>query len=124
MEQYARDLIHGSHANFEYDYHGRLFDWGERLVTDGVGQGCRGIGAGGVVDDHGVPRGGGEAADRRANSPTSTCHQHDGPLAIRLAHRSLSSKPRLTAGQSLRITEYIAESRATRFSSPAAYEPR
>ena len=26
VEQYARDLIHGSHANFEYDYHGRLFD--------------------------------------------------------------------------------------------------
>ena len=35
VEQYARDLIHGSHANFEYDYHGRLFDWGERLVTEG-----------------------------------------------------------------------------------------
>jgi thymidylate synthase len=35
VEQYARDLIHGSNANFEYDYHGRLFDWGERLVTDG-----------------------------------------------------------------------------------------
>jgi thymidylate synthase len=27
--------LHGSHASFEYDYHGRLFDWGERLVADG-----------------------------------------------------------------------------------------
>ncbi|MFY9799654.1 MAG: thymidylate synthase, partial [Methanoregula sp.] len=35
VEQYARDLLHGSHATFEYDYHGRLFDWGERLVSDG-----------------------------------------------------------------------------------------
>jgi thymidylate synthase len=35
VEQYARDLLHGSHASFEYDYHGRLFDWGERLVADG-----------------------------------------------------------------------------------------
>jgi len=35
VEQYARDLIHGSHAAFEYDYHGRLFDWGERLVNEG-----------------------------------------------------------------------------------------
>jgi thymidylate synthase len=35
VEQYAKDLLHGSHAVFEYDYHGRLFDWGERLVADG-----------------------------------------------------------------------------------------
>jgi thymidylate synthase len=35
VEQYARDLLQGSHASFEYDYHGRLFDWGERLVGDG-----------------------------------------------------------------------------------------
>ena len=35
VEQYARDLLQGSHAAFEYDYHGRLFDWGERLVADG-----------------------------------------------------------------------------------------
>jgi thymidylate synthase len=35
VEQYARDLLHGSHASFEYDYHGRLFDWGERLVAAG-----------------------------------------------------------------------------------------
>jgi thymidylate synthase len=35
MESYARDLIHGSHAVFEYDYHGRLFTWGERLSTGG-----------------------------------------------------------------------------------------
>ncbi len=33
MEHYARDLINGSGADFEYDYHGRLFDWGERLST-------------------------------------------------------------------------------------------
>ncbi len=32
VEQYAKDLLHGSHASFEYDYHGRLFDWGERLA--------------------------------------------------------------------------------------------
>jgi thymidylate synthase len=35
VEQYARDLLFGSHATFEYDYHGRLFDWGERLINDG-----------------------------------------------------------------------------------------
>jgi thymidylate synthase len=35
VEQYAKDLLHGSHASFEYDYHGRLFDWGERLAADG-----------------------------------------------------------------------------------------
>ena len=35
VEQYAYDLLNGSHASFEYDYHGRLFDWGERLTVDG-----------------------------------------------------------------------------------------
>ncbi|MCX6682765.1 MAG: thymidylate synthase [Methanoregula sp.] len=35
VDQYARDLIEGSKASFEYDYHGRLFDWGERLITEG-----------------------------------------------------------------------------------------
>ncbi len=35
VEQYAHDLLNGSHASFEYDYHGRLFDWGERLTVDG-----------------------------------------------------------------------------------------
>ncbi len=33
MQQYAEDLIHGSAGIFEYDYHTRLFDWGERLST-------------------------------------------------------------------------------------------
>jgi thymidylate synthase len=35
VEQYARDLVQGSKASFEYDYHGRLFDWGERLTSKG-----------------------------------------------------------------------------------------
>ena len=35
VEQYAKDLLNGSHASFEYDYHGRLFDWGEKLSVDG-----------------------------------------------------------------------------------------
>ena len=35
VDQYARDLLRGSHASFEYDYHGRLFDWGERLLSAG-----------------------------------------------------------------------------------------
>jgi len=35
VDQYARDLIEGSKASFEYDYHGRLFDWGERLRSGG-----------------------------------------------------------------------------------------
>ncbi|MDD1675252.1 MAG: thymidylate synthase [Methanomicrobiales archaeon] len=35
LEKYADDLIHGTSSQFEYDYHTRLFDWGERLVTDG-----------------------------------------------------------------------------------------
>jgi len=33
VDQYARDLLQGSHASFEYDYHGRLFDWGEKLTV-------------------------------------------------------------------------------------------
>jgi len=33
LEKYAYDLLEGSTASFEYDYHGRLFDWGERLST-------------------------------------------------------------------------------------------
>jgi thymidylate synthase len=35
VEQYAHDLLQGSKASFEYDYHGRLFDWGERLTSTG-----------------------------------------------------------------------------------------
>jgi thymidylate synthase len=35
LEKYAHDLIHGTHAEFEYDYHGRLFDWGESLSRGG-----------------------------------------------------------------------------------------
>lgn len=35
VEQYAKDLLNGSHASFEYDYHGRLFDWGEKLSAGG-----------------------------------------------------------------------------------------
>ena len=35
VEQYAKDLLNGSHASFEYDYQGRLFDWGEKLTADG-----------------------------------------------------------------------------------------
>ena len=31
LEKYAQDLLKGSTASFEYDYHGRLFNWGERL---------------------------------------------------------------------------------------------
>ncbi|MCQ8893419.1 MAG: thymidylate synthase [Methanolinea sp.] len=33
MEQYAHDLIHGTTAAFEYDYHDRLFNWGEGLFS-------------------------------------------------------------------------------------------
>jgi thymidylate synthase len=35
VEQYAHDLLEGSKASFEYDYHGRLFSWGEGLKHDG-----------------------------------------------------------------------------------------
>lgn len=35
LEKYAQDLLQGSTASFEYDYHGRLFDWGERLSSEG-----------------------------------------------------------------------------------------
>lgn len=31
LDAYAENLLHGSDAKFEYDYHRRLFDWGERL---------------------------------------------------------------------------------------------
>lgn len=36
LETYADNLLNGSEAEFEYDYHHRLFDWGERLSIDGV----------------------------------------------------------------------------------------
>ena len=36
LEQYAADLLEGSDAVFEYDYHSRLFGWGEGLVRDGA----------------------------------------------------------------------------------------
>jgi thymidylate synthase len=35
MEKYAHDLIDGSGSVFEYDYHGRLFHWGEPLSYEG-----------------------------------------------------------------------------------------
>jgi len=35
LDQYAEHLLHGSAAQFEYDYHGRLFDWGEGLCSGG-----------------------------------------------------------------------------------------
>jgi thymidylate synthase len=35
LEKYAHDLIHGTPAEFEYDYHGRLFDWGGGLSLAG-----------------------------------------------------------------------------------------
>jgi thymidylate synthase len=35
LDQYAEHLLHGSAAKFEYDYHGRLYDWGERLCSEG-----------------------------------------------------------------------------------------
>jgi thymidylate synthase len=31
MEKYAEDLLNGTPATFEYDYHDRLFNWGEEL---------------------------------------------------------------------------------------------
>jgi thymidylate synthase len=36
MKEYARALLEGSEAVFEYDYHGRLFKWGERLSAGGA----------------------------------------------------------------------------------------
>ncbi len=35
LEQYATDLIEGSDAIFEYDYHSRLFGWGDGLASEG-----------------------------------------------------------------------------------------
>jgi thymidylate synthase len=35
MEKYADDLLHGTSAVFEYDYHNRLFNWGEELHAAG-----------------------------------------------------------------------------------------
>ena len=35
LDVYAENLLRGSDAKFEYDYHRRLFDWGERLTTAG-----------------------------------------------------------------------------------------
>jgi thymidylate synthase len=36
LEQYATDLLNGSEAVFEYDYHSRLFGWGDGVLRDGV----------------------------------------------------------------------------------------
>jgi thymidylate synthase len=36
LEKYAEDLIQGTPSKFEYDYHSRLFNWGERLSTNGA----------------------------------------------------------------------------------------
>jgi len=35
LDAYATNLLHGSDAEFEYDYHRRLFDWGEQLTAGG-----------------------------------------------------------------------------------------
>ena len=35
LDAYAENLLRGSDAKFEYDYHRRLFDWGERLSAEG-----------------------------------------------------------------------------------------
>ena len=35
LESYAHNLLAGSDAVFEYDYHGRLFDWGRGLSHAG-----------------------------------------------------------------------------------------
>ncbi|MDD1658221.1 MAG: thymidylate synthase [Methanomicrobiales archaeon] len=35
LEKYAEDLLNGSAAQFEYDYHSRLFDWGQGLTRAG-----------------------------------------------------------------------------------------
>jgi thymidylate synthase len=35
LEKYAADLINGTASEFEYDYHTRLFDWGETLSARG-----------------------------------------------------------------------------------------
>jgi len=35
MEKYAQDLLNGTPAVFEYDYHDRLYNWGTPLMADG-----------------------------------------------------------------------------------------
>jgi thymidylate synthase len=35
MDKYADDLVNGSQAVFEYDYHDRLFNWGTGLTAGG-----------------------------------------------------------------------------------------
>ena len=35
LDVYAENLLKGSDAKFEYDYHRRLFDWGETLTVNG-----------------------------------------------------------------------------------------
>lgn len=35
MDNYANDLIHGTDAEFSYDYHDRLFNWGNGLLHHG-----------------------------------------------------------------------------------------
>jgi len=36
LDSYADALLHGSDSVFEYDYHGRLFDWGQGLTCGGA----------------------------------------------------------------------------------------
>jgi thymidylate synthase len=35
MDKYAQDLLHGTAAVFEYDYHNRLYNWGTQLKAEG-----------------------------------------------------------------------------------------
>ncbi|MEN6609616.1 MAG: thymidylate synthase [Methanoregulaceae archaeon] len=36
LEQYAKNLLEGSDSVFEYDYHGRLFQWGDGLTRESI----------------------------------------------------------------------------------------
>ena len=36
MEKYAEDLLNGTAAVFEYDYHDRLYNWGTPLMAEGM----------------------------------------------------------------------------------------
>ncbi|HJJ56003.1 MAG TPA: thymidylate synthase [Methanocorpusculum sp.] len=42
LDEYTRNLINGSESVFEYDYHERLFEWGNGYIKDrnGIGVSC------------------------------------------------------------------------------------
>ena len=91
----------------------------ERVVADLVHQRLGSVGAGRVVHHDAVAGFGRHPGDPAPIPRPAPVTSITGQI-LTLAHCNRASRPAFTSGQSLRTTEYIAESRATVFSSPGA----